>query len=316
MADVPAPAAESSPEQRLAAFFTPEVAAKSEKAVSPTPESSESVAEQPKEEPPPEQASDEQPEEVEQEAIVELEHLGKKYEAPASLAKAFEENRKMATQAAQQTAELKRQIDTREQAFALQQQFQVESKDDFESLSQIKGAIKAREDYLKANYRDLDPKDFGTQQYEIKMLEDAAKLKESELKTKYLMFDQKQQKIRNEAIAKGTEYLRKSISGFGQKHAADIVNYAVGNGYAKDEIDQALDPRVLRDIWKAAQWDALQGQRTAAVQRGQTVPPAIKPTSTASGDANKVRQINEQRARLKKSGSIEDAAALLLRLGK
>ena len=158
MADVPAPVAESSPEQRLAAFFTPEVAAKTAKP-EPTVSPEQPVAEQPKEEPPPEQASDEQPEEVEQEPVVELEHLGKKYEAPASLAKAFEENRKMATQVAQQTAELKRQIDVRERALVLQQQFQAESKNDFETLSQINAAIKTRDDYLKANYLNLDPKE-------------------------------------------------------------------------------------------------------------------------------------------------------------
>jgi hypothetical protein len=73
------------------------------------------------------------------------------------------------------------------------------------------------------------------------------------------------------------------------------------------------DPRIIHAVYKAAKWDALQSGKPAAVQKAGAAPPVIKPGAAQPGAAAE-RGLKDARQQLRKTGSIKDAAALLMRM--
>jgi len=270
--------AELTIEQRISNIFSPEE--KATPTVAPASDASqpESAPVEASDEQAPvaEDTPDEAPPETPSEPLVEFTHNDKTYKLPESAAKAFEETRAMATQVAQRTAELKRQLDTREQALQLRQEFEKATDKEVNELRTLEYQIKQ---YKALDWTQMDSDTMIRAKHQLDLLNDARNEKTQELNGKYQEFSQKHSQLKQEAIAKGVDYLRRSISGFGQKHTESITNYAVSNGYSKAEIDEAMDPRILRDLWKAAQWDALQASKGAAVQKGASAP-AMKPTAS------------------------------------
>jgi uncharacterized phage infection (PIP) family protein YhgE len=313
MADTPAEPT-GTPEERLAAYFA-------DSKQPPQPKAKPDVTPEPQETPV-EEASGEQtvaedatagetqPEEI-SEPIVEVVHNDKKLKMTESAAKEFEAIRSGATQVAQRTAELKRQLDTRAQAMQLQQQFEESSKQDREEINELDVQLKNIRKALSSDEYTME------QKFNLSILETRTKEAKAEklqqLDGKLKQFSTQTEQLKEEAKAKGVEYLRRSIPQFGERHVGELVNYAVANGYMKQEIEEAMDPRVLRDIWKAAQWDALQASKGATVHKAITTAPGVKSTGTAGREASSVKQYNEMRAKLKRTGSVEDFAALLLR---
>ena len=85
-------------------------------------------------------------------------------------------------------------------------------------------------------------------------------------------------------------------------------------GITSDEMrSRFADPRILQLVYKAAKFDALQSGKTEALSKATKAPPVLKPGATNTGAAAE-RRLNDARARLKKSGRVEDAAALFMRM--
>jgi hypothetical protein len=62
------------------------------------------------------------------------------------------------------------------------------------------------------------------------------------------------------------------------------------------------------------QWDRLQASKPGVANKVSGAPPVIKPTSAAAQQSTATVRDREARARLKKTGSLEDAAAVLFRM--
>jgi hypothetical protein len=82
-------------------------------------------------------------------------------------------------------------------------------------------------------------------------------------------------------------------------------------GYTQDEVSNMEDPRLVVALHKAAQWDRLQAQKPLAQQKVTKAATVSKPG--ASTPANSTTAVREKalRARLKQTGNVNDAAALL-----
>ena len=98
----------------------------------------------------------------------------------------------------------------------------------------------------------------------------------------------------------------------------DIEQHGLGYGFSKEEIANALtmDHRqalVLRD---AMAWRKLQADKTKVTSKVEGRPPVQKGTRRLSPDGQKVRKQSAAFERLRKTGSVEDAAAAFLASSK
>lgn len=89
----------------------------------------------------------------------------------------------------------------------------------------------------------------------------------------------------------------------------DLRAYAASIGYTDDGVDSVEDHRLLVMLNKARLWDESQKRRPKLEEKVDRLVTAIKPDGTKP--APKAKRIDSLRGALTKSGSIEDAAALL-----
>jgi len=89
-----------------------------------------------------------------------------------------------------------------------------------------------------------------------------------------------------------------------------IVTYAERSGFAPEELQGLYDSRAVKVLRDAMLWNELQNKQPAVQKKARNAPKVAKPGTTKSkSDSNQSRR-REQRSRLKKSGRVEDAAAI------
>lgn len=89
-----------------------------------------------------------------------------------------------------------------------------------------------------------------------------------------------------------------------------IITYAQRSGFAPEELQGLYDSRAVKVLRDAMLWNELQEQKPAVQKKARNAPKVAKPGTTKSkSDSNQARR-REQRSRLKKSGRVEDAAAI------
>jgi hypothetical protein len=92
-----------------------------------------------------------------------------------------------------------------------------------------------------------------------------------------------------------------------------LAGYLEGSGYSKEEIANVFDPRSLIVAEKAMKWDEMQKKR-AEVQK--SIKPTVEKTLQANGKAptpQARKVVSEERNRLRRSGSLRDAAPVFKR---
>ena len=110
-------------------------------------------------------------------------------------------------------------------------------------------------------------------------------------------------------IEASTETLKTEIPGWSDDLYRDILRSGVEQGFKKDEVNAIIDPRAIKVLWKARQYDALQKAKPVVEKRAvQIAPKVVKPGAgdkPASNDKWK-----EGMAKLQKTGRTEDAVEL------
>jgi hypothetical protein len=88
-------------------------------------------------------------------------------------------------------------------------------------------------------------------------------------------------------------------------------------GFSERELKTRFaDSRFLQMAHKAAKWDVLQAQKPKAQEAAKSAPPVLKPGASKGANVVAEQKYRDQRAQLKKSGSVNDAAALFLMKGR
>lgn len=86
----------------------------------------------------------------------------------------------------------------------------------------------------------------------------------------------------------GKAEIEKRIPGFAEKHAADVVRYAIANGIPeKDAGNWPANPIVTQMAWKAMQFDALQAKAKQAAKPKPTEAQPIAPSGGKGGKTNR-----------------------------
>ncbi len=301
MADEQPAAPDSTPEQRMAAFFAADAGAPEQPAEGQAQEASASDEHPPADEP----QAEEQPQD-DSAGYEEIDLDGEKYRVPPKLKDAVLRQADY-TRKTQEVAEARRQVESQMHMLQLNQQFQQSAAQDYAQITAVESQI--------AQFKGVDWTQLDTQTYlqakhkldELK--EQAANLKQG-LAGKAQQFMRQQEQIQQQRLASGLEYLRKTLPKFDADTVASIRQAAEGEGFSRAEIDSMADPRVVRLLWKAQQYDAIQSGKTAAVQAVKKAPPVIKPGASQGQGQVAANRYKDARQQLKKSGDLKDAARL------
>lgn len=105
------------------------------------------------------------------------------------------------------------------------------------------------------------------------------------------------QKQAKEAV----EILQKDIPGWNNDLYGNILKSGVEAGFKQEEVNAITDPRAIKVLWKAMQYDALQKAKPAVEKKVAQVPKVAKP-GTAEKPDQTAEQWKKGMAQLQKSG--------------
>jgi hypothetical protein len=117
--------------------------------------------------------------------------------------------------------------------------------------------------------------------------------------------------LRQQAQARCIEQVRKDIKGLDADMLKSIDATARDFGFTGEELAQVTDPRVVRVLHAAMQYQKMQGALSLANKKVQDVKPVTVKTARAAQPSLQTKQMNDARARLKSTGRQDDAVALL-----
>jgi len=128
--------------------------------------------------------------------------------------------------------------------------------------------------------------------------------------------DQENQRKFQQHVANQSEMMQAAIPELtGEKaseYKANISTYMIGVGYSKEELSQLFDHRAVIMADKARKYDALMAKETTVKKKLKKTPTVLRPGSPKGKKVTAQRRKQETRARLRKSGSIDDAVASLM----
>jgi hypothetical protein len=302
-------ATEQSVESRLASYFsadagqpeaTPEVA---------NPEAS--ASEETVEAPAVESDEPEQPEQSADSGYEELELDGETYRVPPKLREAVLRQSDY-TRKTQEVAETARMLQAHQQQMQMAQQFQQATAQDQQALQQLESQLGQ---FKQLNWGEMDMETLTRARFQMDSLKEQADGVRNRLNGAAAQFQQMLANQRQQQLQQGLEYLRKAIPRFDADTVSTLRNYAVGEGFTQPEVESINDPRLVKLMWKAQQYDTLKASQKSAVEAVQKAPPMIKPGSTANQQTRATVRIKQSTERLKKTGSLDAFADALLARG-
>jgi hypothetical protein len=111
-------------------------------------------------------------------------------------------------------------------------------------------------------------------------------------------------------VDEAVDTLRAEIPGWSDERYRQIITSGVEQGFKKEEVNAIIDPRAIKVLWKAMQYDALQKAKPSVEKRtAQQAPKVVKPGAGEKPDAS-ADKWNEGMAKLQKTGRTEDAVDL------
>lgn len=235
--------------------------------------------EQPDAEAPPEQPEEPvegAPESEAQPEFQEIEYEGKTYQVPAELKDALlrqSDYTKKTTEVSQRQQALE-QKELQIKAVENERKFHEVVKQDISQIQEIDFQIK--------QWKSVDVTGMPSEQlWQLKSRIDDLKEQRAQLTNgingKWQQFQSEQMQLANEAFAKANEAVTKLIKGWGPESQKAIREYALTEGYTAPELDSLSDPRLVKTLWKAQQFDKLQAQQ---VQGRVKSVPTVKPGSS------------------------------------
>ena len=220
----------------------------------------------------PEADGAEQPETTDSEEV-ELEYNGKTYRVPKELQEARLRHEDY-TRKTQDIAERARAIDAQARMVQEQQQFQAAHAADLQTLAGLQQQI--------SEYSRVDMSQLGTDQLlKLKMHLDGLKEQEQramqDIQSKAQQFQNYVQQSLGQLQAQGEKVLKQAIPQWGPQTAKALAEYGVSEGYQEHELAQLYDPRHVKTLWKAQQWDKLQASKPSTQNRANAAAPVLRP---------------------------------------
>jgi len=210
--------------------------------------------------------------------LAELEWDGAKYQVPVKLKDAFMRNEDY-TRKTQDLAEQRKSVDQLREISQTKQMDAIFADTIQPDMQQI-----AMIDAYLAQVAKIDLSNMGMEAvFRQKMEIDNLKERKTEIKQsiseKRAQFNQSVADRIKDLRGKSRELAAKSIQGFNEQTEAEVRKFASGEGLAEPEIDNVLlDPRSMKILWKAMQFDKVQ----AGTARVDTATKTLKPGAASN----------------------------------
>ena len=167
-----------------------------------------------------------------------------------------------------------------------------------------------RTDEYWNNLRDSDPVQFLIERDAVRDAQMQSQVVDQEIERLNYQKEAEQQEHLNKHLNSEKEKLLDVIPEWSDSKLADaekklITKFGLKSGYSQEELDRTFDSRAVSIMRKGALWDQLQEKKKGIKPvRRESMKPGSK-----SGDPSKIKT-GKAMERLKKSGSIDDAAAV------
>jgi hypothetical protein len=295
-------------EARLAAYFsaTPEVA-KPEPAAAPEVQTAETETDEP-----------EQPEAApEDDGNDDFDVDGNVYRIPRELKAKVSEwkeghlRTQDYTRKTQELADITRQAQLMAETIQHRQALDTETTKEREELAKVSADLQR---YKEVDWSNLEVETYVKLKGQMDVLKERAQELKGSIDSKTTEFKAKFETNRKRAVEEGFKFLQKVVPNFSEESVKSARSGAMNNGYTEGELDNVYDARFVALSWKAAQYDKLQSGKSAAVASVQKAPPVVKPGASVPGAAAE-RKFKDARQSLKKSGSVDDFARVLIARG-
>lgn len=225
------------------------------------------------------------------------------------------------TQKTQQVADDRRFLEDyaqslRTQGEALQSQVKMQT-----ALNADFGAIQGLDQQI-AEYQAVDWQALSNQDpvkaqqlfFQLNQLQAKRAQMAGELNTKHQQYLQAEQTRLIEAAKAGVAVLQRDIPGWNTERATEIKKVGMETyGFSDDELSSVIDPRMIKVLNDAAQWQKLQTSKPQVTNKVASAKPVVKP---GADNAKRVANSNVQKLRdqARKSGRVDDAAKLIERM--
>ena len=180
---------------------------------------------------------------------------------------------------------------------------------------QAAGVEQARA-HLATLDRTTDPIGFMQAQLDVQELEKG--LAQSLQQHEAIQAEKQQAEFerRNAVVAASDKFLTENLEGWADKKSeigTAILEYAAKQGYTEQELPNIIDGRDIVVLNKARLYDELVlNKETGMAKKKPVIRPKVKSPAPAGAKTRKARAVKEKRGNLKSSGSIQDAASLIL----
>jgi hypothetical protein len=207
----------------------------------------------------------------------EVEYEGELYQVPPKLKEGIIRHQDY-TRKTQEVAEQRRMVEYKQKELMLAEsdrKFSEAARTETSELAQIDAQLRQ---YSAVDLRQLSMEDAFRVKMEVDTLKEKRQALDSTLQQKYQQWQQEVQKSHQELIQHGLEAVKKAIPNFSADTVKEIQEAAVRDGYSESEVQSILDPRYVKTLWKAAQYDKLVSQRNNGKAAVQKAPPIQKVT--------------------------------------
>lgn len=263
----------------------------------------------------------EQEESDEEEAdseLVEIDVDGELYKVPTKVRQKILESSEGGmlqadyTRKTQEVAEQRKQVEQSWQQLQQAATIQQNNIQEYARLMSIDGQL---QNYQQADWNALynsDPVEFVRLKEEHRDLIDSRNYLVNTINTKQQQAQSEQQQNLAKIIDEGNQVLAREIPNWNADTAKKLGAYGVEKyGFKQEEMQNVIDPRMVKVLHKAYLYDQLNNGKSVTQKKVQNLPKVSKPGNVSNKTLNKT-QDNDLRKNLRRSGSVDDAAALFL----
>ena len=216
---------------------------------------------------------------------------------------------------------------------AINRRFQ-EAAEARKNLEQQASALKQQQDHVLRLYQQaqqgglqppvapskelLEQDPIGYMEAKLKYDDDKAAYDQNSQQVKYMRQQQEQQQAQAHQayLQEQAQVLQQHIPDFadpekGAKLKGELMQAGIDYGFTPEEMQVASDARHIRVLNDARKYRELVSKRKQAQQKSQAARPVVKAGAKKTADP-KAAERNKAQARLKQTGSIDDALSLIL----
>ncbi len=161
---------------------------------------------------------------------------------------------------------------------------------------ELAGIDEQLEQYATVDLRSISAEDANRYLLEINQLRSRRELIDKTLRGKRSEFDAAMTEHRQTLHKQGSEFLRKAIPKWDDQLAKAVTEHALNDGYTSEEVANILDPRMVRTLWKAREYDLLQTQKADAVKKVTAASPTVKPAAVQAQNKEKGEFLNYRKS--------------------